>query len=198
MGCVQSTKSPSDPIADERQQKQATTSNGRTESTHSHKRSPSVSRSISRFKTVIIHRSRTPSGTRLNEPNPEDCQDDVRIVHVNGGHRRSATHLETMRVEMVVFGQKIEIPIAVEVKQKTSLDVPHPHQHQSRRAGTDEAIKKKKISGHARSPSFQQELDRKLEYFKREQAKLKSHEFKTRTSTLQTPAPARRVQSSIN
>lgn len=151
--------------------------------TSNHRRSPSVSQ------------RRSPSvSLRSKEPDAND----IRIVRIK--HKRSLTHggeraVPTVRVEILANGQKFHI----DVKRQDSLDVPSQTNH-ARRAGTDESDKRlhppSNNKHHNRSPSFQDELDRKLQEFKRAQAKFKSHEFKSRTR--RTPAPTRRVQSAIN
>lgn len=156
--------------------------------TSSHRRSPSVSQ------------RRSPSvSLRSKESLQKPDANDVRIVRLH--HKRSLTHggeraVPTVRVEILANGQKFHI----DVKRQDSLDVPSQTNH-ARRAGTDDSNSNKRLhppanKHHNRSPSFQDELDRKLQEFKRAEAKLKSRDFKSRTR--RAPAPARRVQSAIN
>lgn len=151
-----------------------------------HRRSPSVSQ------------RRSPSvSLRSKESLQKPDANDIRIVRIK--HKRSLTHggeraVPTVRVEILANGQKFHI----DVKRQDSLDVPSQTNH-ARRAGTDESNKRlhpPSNKHYNRSPSFQDELDRNLQEFKRAQAKFKSHEFKSRTR--QPPAPTRRVQSAIN
>lgn len=124
-------------------------------------------------QTVIIRRSKVEKTTGVRRR-----------------HHRSMT--EIIRLEMEVNGQKVDFPI---FDFKQHLDV--PSSSRSRCAGTDERQrppgKQKQIVTHKRSPSFEKELNQKIQELKRAQAMFKSRDYQKKTSL-----SARRVQSSIN
>ncbi len=101
---------------------------------------------------------------------------------VKVSHRRSITW-----TTIVVSGSKVGLPVA-EDRVVDSLDVPPET--------------KSKTSGHKQSPSFQQ-MDPKLEQYKRAQAKEKSQQWQRRTTRGSRPQSFREMnraqtQSSIN